>query len=94
MASLIILQVVVLGRAFSYNYCRDLPQQGQPEYQYWLKFKDHYGPISSITILGQSMVIIRGKRAAYCLPPKKKKRNRRKRWRASGMKYVVSETFY
>uniref|UniRef100_A0A1Y1K2G7 Cytochrome P450 n=1 Tax=Photinus pyralis TaxID=7054 RepID=A0A1Y1K2G7_PHOPY len=36
----------------------DLPPQGMPEYQHWLKHKDTYGPISSVTVLGQTMVII------------------------------------
>lgn len=36
----------------------DLPKPGVPEWQYWLKHKDLYGPISSITVLGQTFIII------------------------------------
>ncbi|KAK2053880.1 cytochrome P450 [Colletotrichum caudatum] len=37
---------------------RDLPPSGAPEYQHWLKFKDTYGPLSCVTILGQLIVVI------------------------------------
>lgn len=43
----------------------DLPPPGTPEFQHWLKFKDLYGPISSITVLGQTMIILHDKQAAY-----------------------------
>lgn len=36
----------------------DLPKPGELEYAYWLKHKDIYGPISSITVLGKTFVII------------------------------------
>ncbi|KAG9191377.1 hypothetical protein G6011_09465 [Alternaria panax] len=36
----------------------DLPKPGLLECQHWLKHKDLYGPISSITVLGQTFVII------------------------------------
>ncbi|KFY66563.1 hypothetical protein V496_01988 [Pseudogymnoascus sp. VKM F-4515 (FW-2607)] len=36
----------------------DLPKPGEPEWKHWLKHKDLYGPISSITVLGQTMIII------------------------------------
>lgn len=42
----------------------DLPAKGEPEYQHWLKFKDKYGPISSITALGQTIIILHDKQAA------------------------------
>ncbi|KAL6867809.1 cytochrome P450 [Trichoderma novae-zelandiae] len=37
---------------------RDAPPPGTPEYEHWLPFKDKYGPISSITTLGQTVVVI------------------------------------
>ncbi|KAJ4019711.1 hypothetical protein NW766_003469 [Fusarium irregulare] len=37
---------------------RDLPDGTTPEYQHWIKFKDLYGPLSYVSILGQSLVII------------------------------------
>lgn len=36
----------------------DLPPPGQPEHFHWLKFKDKYGPIASITVFGQPIVIL------------------------------------
>ena len=36
----------------------DLPKPGMLECHHWLKHKDLYGPISSITVLGQTFVII------------------------------------
>jgi hypothetical protein len=41
----------------------DLPPAGVPEYEHWLPFKDKYGPISSVTVLGQTMVILHDKDA-------------------------------
>lgn len=45
----------------------NLPPKGLPEYQHWLNFKDAYGPISSITVLGTTLVIIHDKQAAHDL---------------------------
>ncbi|TQV91100.1 cytochrome p450 oxidoreductase [Cordyceps javanica] len=42
----------------------DLPPEGEAEFKHWLKFKDRYGPISSITVLGQTMIILHDKQAA------------------------------
>lgn len=36
----------------------DLPPPGVPEYEHWLPFKDKYGPVSSVNVLGQTMVIL------------------------------------
>jgi hypothetical protein len=36
----------------------DMPPPGMLECHHWLKHKDLYGPISSVTILGQTFVII------------------------------------
>ncbi|KAK8927190.1 hypothetical protein H634G_01854 [Metarhizium anisopliae BRIP 53293] len=49
----------------------DLPPQGVPEYQHWLRQKDTYGPISSVTVLGQTMVIIHDLEAIQELMEKK-----------------------
>ncbi|KAK2042136.1 cytochrome P450 [Colletotrichum somersetense] len=46
---------------------RDLPPSGAPEYQHWLKFKDAYGPISCITILGQLIILIHDRDAVHDL---------------------------
>jgi hypothetical protein len=49
----------------------DLPSPGIPEYQHWLEHKDLYGPISSVTVLGQTMIIIHDKTAALELLDKR-----------------------
>ncbi|RDW63545.1 O-methylsterigmatocystin oxidoreductase-2 [Coleophoma cylindrospora] len=49
----------------------DLPPAGIPEYQHWLKHKDLYGPISSVTVLGQTMIIIHDKDLALELMEKR-----------------------
>ncbi|KAF5722024.1 oxidoreductase [Fusarium mundagurra] len=36
----------------------DLPPPGVFEAHHWLKFKDIYGPISSITVMGQTIIIV------------------------------------
>ncbi|KAH8696212.1 cytochrome P450 [Talaromyces proteolyticus] len=36
----------------------DLPKPGEIEAHHWAKHKDLYGPISSVTVMGQTMVII------------------------------------
>ena len=36
----------------------DLPPKGGLEWQHWLKHKDCYGPLSSITVLGQTIVLV------------------------------------
>ncbi|KAF6810421.1 cytochrome p450 oxidoreductase [Colletotrichum sojae] len=46
---------------------RDLPPSGTPEYQHWLKFKDIYGPISSIDILGQKIIILHDRQVTHNL---------------------------
>lgn len=35
----------------------DLPRPGQLEYEVWTKHKDLYGPISSLTVIGQNIII-------------------------------------
>ena len=42
----------------------DLPPTGALEYEHWLKHKDLYGPISSLTTLGQTLVIVHDKHMA------------------------------
>ncbi|RYN79807.1 O-methylsterigmatocystin oxidoreductase [Alternaria alternata] len=36
----------------------DLPKPGILECHHWLQYKDRYGPISSITVLGQTFIIV------------------------------------
>ncbi|KAK2735942.1 hypothetical protein FQN55_001906 [Onygenales sp. PD_40] len=44
---------------------KDFPPDGTPEYQHWLKHKDLYGGISSVTVLGVTLVIIHDKQTAH-----------------------------
>lgn len=46
---------------------RDFPAAGVPEFQHWLKHKDVYGPISSVTVLGMTLVLVHDKKAAHDL---------------------------
>ncbi|KAF2119330.1 cytochrome P450 monooxygenase [Lophiotrema nucula] len=48
----------------------DLPPPGTPEYFHWLKHKDIYGPISSVTVLGQTLIILNDKDVAFELMDK------------------------
>jgi hypothetical protein len=40
----------------------DLPSKDTPEFHHWFKHKDKYGPISSVTVMGLTLVIIHDKR--------------------------------
>jgi hypothetical protein len=44
---------------------KDFPPDGVPEYQHWLKHKDLYGGISSVTVMGLTLVIIHDKNLAH-----------------------------
>jgi hypothetical protein len=43
----------------------DMPKPGMLECHHWLKHKDLYGPISSVTVLGQTIVIINDPAIAF-----------------------------
>ncbi|KAI1046738.1 hypothetical protein LB505_006744 [Fusarium chuoi] len=46
---------------------RDMPDGTAPEYQHWIKFKDLYGSISHVSILGQSLIILHDRDAANAI---------------------------
>ena len=50
---------------------KDLPPPGKPEYQHWLKHKDQYGPISSLTVMGMTIIILHDKTLALELMEKR-----------------------
>ncbi|KAL4936814.1 hypothetical protein BDV06DRAFT_233009 [Aspergillus oleicola] len=50
---------------------RDLPSSGQQDWVHWLKHKDIYGPISSLTVFGQTIVILNDSRIAFDLLEKR-----------------------
>ncbi|KAL9581692.1 MAG: hypothetical protein Q9203_005795 [Teloschistes exilis] len=45
----------------------DLPPKGLPEFKHWLKHKDIHGPISSITVMGLTLIIFHDKDAAQAI---------------------------
>ncbi|KAF3767438.1 putative cytochrome P450 oxidoreductase [Cryphonectria parasitica EP155] len=49
----------------------DLPPEGQIPWRHWLKHKSLYGPISSVTVLGQTLIIIHDREAASELMEKR-----------------------
>lgn len=46
---------------------KDFPADGKLEYQHWLNHKDIYGGISSVTVLGMTLVVLHDKKAAHQL---------------------------
>jgi len=46
---------------------KDFPPAGTPEHLHWLKHKDLYGPISSVTAMGMTIVIVHDKKMAHDL---------------------------
>ncbi|KAK5361817.1 hypothetical protein LTR20_009397 [Exophiala xenobiotica] len=49
----------------------DLPKPGVLEAHHWLKHKDLYGPISSVTVMGQTLIIINDSKLAFELMEKR-----------------------
>lgn len=43
----------------------DLPPKGMPEYQHWRHHLEAYGPISSVTAMGQTLVILHDREAVH-----------------------------
>ncbi|KNG82926.1 O-methylsterigmatocystin oxidoreductase [Aspergillus nomiae NRRL 13137] len=50
---------------------RDLPRPGQQEWVHWLKFKELYGPISSVSMFGQTIIILNDHQVAVDLMEKR-----------------------
>ncbi|KAL4994465.1 cytochrome P450 [Aspergillus recurvatus] len=50
---------------------RDMPIPGSPEWLHWLKHKELYGPISTVSILGQRLIILNDAGLAFDLLEKK-----------------------
>ncbi|PYI28700.1 cytochrome P450 oxidoreductase OrdA-like protein [Aspergillus indologenus CBS 114.80] len=49
----------------------DLPRPGQQDWKHWLKHKELYGPISSLSVLGQTIIILNEARHAVELLEKR-----------------------
>ncbi|KEY75191.1 hypothetical protein S7711_01632 [Stachybotrys chartarum IBT 7711] len=54
---------------------KDLPPPGIPEWTHWLKHKDLYGPISSVTALGQTIIILHDREAVFEILEKRALKN-------------------
>lgn len=52
----------------------DLPRPGKPEYRHWLEHKDKYGLITSVKVMGQTMLILHDQEAAKDLLEKTSKK--------------------
>lgn len=65
----------------------DLSVKGEPKYQHWLRFKDKYSPISSITILGQTIIILHNKQATLNILEKEA-------FKSLGRPYFTFSTIY
>ena len=46
---------------------KDFPPPGKVEYEHWLAHKDAHGPISSVTVMGMTLVIMHDKNIAHQL---------------------------
>ncbi|RDA85242.1 hypothetical protein CP532_3269 [Ophiocordyceps camponoti-leonardi (nom. inval.)] len=49
----------------------DLPPADMPEHLHWLKHREAYGPISSVTVMGRTLILLHDKQAAFDLLEKK-----------------------
>lgn len=49
----------------------DLPQTGTREWEFWLEHKDKYGPISSVTALGTTIIVLNSPEVAFELLEKR-----------------------
>jgi len=49
----------------------DLPPEGVQEWQHWFKHKELYGPISSVTVFGQTLIIVNDAQMAIELMEKR-----------------------
>ncbi|KAF5250652.1 hypothetical protein FOXYS1_14866 [Fusarium oxysporum] len=58
----------------------DLPPAGTAEYKHWAKFKDLYGPISSINVLGTPLVVLNDREALHDLLEKRSTKTSSRPW--------------
>lgn len=50
---------------------RDLPPPGAREWEHWAKHRSLYGPISSVTVFGTTIIVLNDARAAFELLEKR-----------------------
>ncbi|KAI0849530.1 cytochrome P450 [Daldinia vernicosa] len=58
----------------------DLPEKAQPEFQHWLKHREQYGPISSMTVLGRTFIILHDRQAAHDILQKESAKSSDRPW--------------
>ncbi|CAH0046585.1 unnamed protein product [Clonostachys solani] len=58
----------------------DLPTGKIPEYEHWSKHRENYGPVSSVTVLGQCIVILNDKQIAVDILDKKSLKTSSRPW--------------
>jgi hypothetical protein len=49
----------------------DLPQPRSLEYKHWLQHKEQFGLLSSVTVMGQTIIIIHDRNVAFELMEKR-----------------------
>ncbi|ATY64296.1 cytochrome P450 oxidoreductase [Cordyceps militaris] len=49
------------------------PQEGQPEFQHWLSHREQFGPMSSVGVMGQNVILLHDREAARFLLEKRSK---------------------
>jgi hypothetical protein len=63
----------------------DLPARNSQEWRHWLKYKERYGDIFSITVMGQTLVIVHDKNAVFQLMEKRATNYSDRPWLEFGM---------
>jgi hypothetical protein len=58
----------------------DLPTEEIPEYKHWSKHQEKYGPVTSVTVLGQSIVTLNDKQIAVDILDKKSLKTSSRPW--------------
>ncbi|KAF5025065.1 hypothetical protein F66182_2834 [Fusarium sp. NRRL 66182] len=58
----------------------DLPPVGLAEYKHWIKFKDLYGPISSLNVLGTTLIVLNDRDAMHELLERKSIKSSSRPW--------------
>jgi hypothetical protein len=64
----------------------DLPGRNTKEWRHWLKFKDLYGDLSSVTVMGQTIILVHDKTAIVDLMEKKATYFSDRPWMEFGMR--------
>lgn len=58
----------------------DLPTEESPEYEHWSKHEKEYGPVTSVTVFGQSIVTLNDKQIAVDILDKKSLKTSSRPW--------------